>query len=279
MSAGLWETLPSVRDMLAQYGITPSKKFGQNFLFDRNITDKIVRAASVPVGTHVIEVGPGPGALTRSLLDAGYDVTAFEIDRNIFPLLEDMAKKESRFHPVLQDAMKTDLAAIPAPRAVVANLPYNVGTNLVIGWLQKIHADPSFMTSITVMLQKEVAERFTAQPRTPEYGRASILAQWLCHAEILFEVPKEVFFPQPKVTSAILRLIPRKERAYNPPLKLVEDITRDAFNQRRKMIKAGLKNHVGYFEVAGIDAQLRPEAIPVDLYLKLAETVSNDKPA
>lgn len=276
MSAGLWDTLPPVRELLASYDIKPTKKFGQNFLFDRNITDKIVRASGVPAGTHIIEVGPGPGALTRSLLDAGYDVTAFEIDKFIFPLLEKMAVAAGgRFKPLLQDAMKSDLADIPQPRAVVANLPYNIGTSLVIEWLQKIHAQPDFLTSITVMLQKEVAERFTAQPRTEEYGRVSILAQWLCHAEILFDVPKEVFFPQPKVTSAILRLTPRKSRAYNPPLKLVEDITRSAFNQRRKMIKAGLKDYVQYFEAVGIDPQLRPEAIPVDLYLKLAETVAH----
>lgn len=237
--------LPPLREVIAQNSLFAKKTLGQNFILDTNLLDKIVRAAksrnadAFDNGT-VIEVGPGPGGLTRAILENGAKrLTVIEKDERCMPILEQIqAAYPDRMTVMNTDALTVDAAALgDAPRIVISNLPYNVGTLLLTGWLKRARDFEGF----TLMFQKEVAERLVAAPRSSDYGRLSILTQWLCEAQILFTVPPSCFTPPPKVTSAIVYLKPREQPLAPARLDVLEKVTAAAFNQRRKMLRSSLK--------------------------------------
>lgn len=266
---GMLEDLPPIREQLAQHGLMARKSFGQHFLLDLNLTGRIARAAGDLHQGSCIEIGPGPGGLTRALLAAGAaDVIVIEKDLRFRPILDDIASCcPGRLQVIEADALKTPMHELgTAPRRVIANLPYNISTPLLISWLRHI-AD---FSSLTLMFQKEVAQRIAAAPGSGSYGRLSVMTQWLCNAEILFDVPARAFTPPPKVDSAIIQLHPKD----NPPdagtFARMEQTVARAFNQRRKMVRSSLK---GYdFETAGIDPTARAEQLTVDDFLRLIRT-------
>ncbi|HEV7384953.1 MAG TPA: 16S rRNA (adenine(1518)-N(6)/adenine(1519)-N(6))-dimethyltransferase RsmA, partial [Phenylobacterium sp.] len=233
--------LPPLRDALAEHGLLAKKAFGQHFLLDLNITRKIARLAELSPGDQVIEVGPGPGGLTRALLEAGVRVTAIEKDQRFRPLLEDLAAAAppGALTLVFADALAVDEAALMTgePGHVVSNLPYNVGTPLLIKWL----TGPWTPASLTLMFQKEVAERISARAGDEAYGRLAVIAQATSHAASVMDVPARAFTPPPKVDSAVVRLTPRAERPSESRLDALQKITAAAFGQRRKMLRASLK--------------------------------------
>lgn len=260
--------LPNPRDLIGTHELSAKKRFGQHFLLDRNILSKIVHAAGSLKDVQAIEVGPGPGALTCELLrsDAAH-VTAIEIDdRMIPPLREIEASAKGKLTLVHQDAMKTDVLTLtPSPRAIIANLPYNVGTQLLLGWLKVIREDPRAIQSMTLMFQKEVAARFAARPSTSEYGKISILSQWLCDVDVLFDIPPGAFSPPPKITSTVVQFRPRAQPFFDATFKEVESFLAAAFGQRRKMLRktlAGyLENASVQLEQAGIEPTRRAETL------------------
>ncbi|MBI1215150.1 MAG: 16S rRNA (adenine(1518)-N(6)/adenine(1519)-N(6))-dimethyltransferase RsmA [Alphaproteobacteria bacterium] len=254
------QQLPPLRAVIAQHGLMAKRGLGQNFLLDLNLTSKIARACGDLAGRNVIEVGPGPGGLTRALLMTDANVVhAIERDDRCVEALQDVvAAAEGRLALHADDALKTDYEAIcAAPRVVVANLPYNIASPLLVGWLKTL---PLF-ESLTLMFQKEVAERIVARTRTKDYGRLSVLSQWLCHAEKVFDLPPEAFTPPPKVTSSIVHLTPRA-RTDDVEISLMEKITGAAFGQRRKMLRQSLKTLD--LKSHGLDAQtlLEKAALP-----------------
>jgi len=253
-----------LRDVIAQAGLRPDKKLGQHFLLDTNLLARIVRAAGDLSGQHVIEIGPGPGGLTRALLASrAADVTAIEIDPRAIAALGALAEAHpGRLTLHHRDAITLDLTTLtPAPRAVVANLPYNVGTALLIRWL----AQAAQFTSLTLMFQREVAERIAAAPSTPSYGRLSVLSQWLCTVDIAFTLPAAAFWPPPKVESAIVRLTPHATQPPAAQRAAMERLTAAAFGQRRKMLRGALKNLGGeaLLRKADIDPSRRAETLGV----------------
>jgi 16S rRNA (adenine1518-N6/adenine1519-N6)-dimethyltransferase len=267
------ETLPPLRDVLAEHGLLAKKAFGQHFLLDLNITRKIARLAELSPGDAVIEVGPGPGGLTRALLEAGARVTAIEKDPRFQPLLEDLAAAAPPGALTLEiaDALTADEAALTAgaPGHVVANLPYNVGTALLIKWL----TGPWRPSSMTLMFQREVAQRIVAAVDAPAYGRLAVIAPATSHANIVMDVPARAFTPPPKVESAVVRLTPRADRPATDRLNALQKITAAAFGQRRKMLRASLKGLGGepLIAAAGLDPQARAETIDVKGFLRLAD--------
>ena len=260
------DDLPPLRDRLAAAGIQANKRFGQHFLLDLNITRKIARLAGISAGQTVIEVGPGPGGLTQALLEAGAHVVAVEKDARFLPLLADLAAQAPGQLRVLnQDALEADL---PPGAPIVANLPYNVGTPLLIGWL----TGPLHPPSMTLMFQKEVADRIAAAPGSKAYGRLSVLTQALCDARIVMDLPARAFTPPPKVASAVVQLIPRPGRPPDPLVLRLQALTAAAFGQRRKMLRSSLKPLGGEALCAaiGLDPSLRAEDVSVAQYLALA---------
>ncbi len=250
------------------------KSLGQNFLLDLNLTAKIAHAAGDLTGKNVIEVGPGPGGLTRALLDTNAtSIHAVERDDRCVAALQDVvAAAGGRLVLHADDALKTDMASLcPAPRVIVANLPYNIATPLLIGWLGEIGA----FDSLTLMFQREVAARIAAKPRTKDYGRLSIIAQWLTEVEIKFDIPPAAFTPPPKVTSTVVRLTPKK-RGDTVPLDVMERVTAAAFGQRRKMLRQSLKqlgcNVEKLLNAAGIPPTARAEEIDIAGFVRLAQT-------
>lgn len=264
--------LPPLREVLAEHGLMARKSFGQHFLLDLNITRKIARLAQVGDGDTVIEVGPGPGGLTRALLETGAKVVAVEKDERFRPLLEDVAAASGRLTLVLADALTVDEAELAqgGPAHVVSNLPYNVGTPLLIKWL----TGPWTPASLTLMFQKEVADRIAAQPGASAYGRLAVIAQATSHAQLVMDVPARAFTPPPKVDSAVVRLTPRADRPSPQRLDALQKITAAAFGQRRKMLRASLKALGGedLITAAGLDPQARAETIDVAGFLRLADT-------
>ncbi|MEO1746042.1 MAG: 16S rRNA (adenine(1518)-N(6)/adenine(1519)-N(6))-dimethyltransferase RsmA, partial [Pseudomonadota bacterium] len=230
--------LPPLRDVIEAHGLSARKALGQNFLLDLNLTSKIARGAGSLDGVTVIEVGPGPGGLTRALLMNGArKVIAIERDPRALPALAEIAAHyPDRLDVIEGDAMTTDFGALASdgPTSICANLPYNIGTELLVNWLS---ADPwpPFYQSMTLMFQREVAQRITASPNTGSYGRLAVLAQWRCAAEILFDVSPQAFWPPPKVTSSVVHLVPRQS-PIRVQMKSLETVTRHAFGQRRKML-------------------------------------------
>ena len=272
------DKLPPLREVIATYGLAAKKSLGQNFLFDLNLTRKIARAAGAQDGGAFYEVGPGPGGLTRALLSEGADkVIAVERDVRCLPALEQIAQAYPGKLDVLSaDALELDeTAVLPAGVRIAANLPYNVGTALLIKWLTEPQWPPLW-ASLTLMFQKEVAQRITAGPGTEHYGRLSVLAQWRCTAKILFDVNRGAFVPPPSVTSSIVRLEPRAQPLAPANLPDLEKITAAAFGQRRKMLRQSLKPLGGeaLLEKAGIDPTMRPEDLKIEQFAALARALN-----
>jgi 16S rRNA (adenine1518-N6/adenine1519-N6)-dimethyltransferase len=269
---GRIDTLPPLRDVLERHGLAAKKALGQNFLLDLNLTARVAREAGTLDGVEVLEIGPGPGGLTRALLAAGANVVAIERDERCLPALAEIeAHYPGRLRVVHGDALKTDMAALVSPGAkIVANLPYNIATPLLTGWLT-IEPWPPFFASLTLMFQREVAERIVAKAGDDAYGRLGVLANWRCHTEIAFDISPRAFTPPPKVTSSVVNLVPRAE-----PLpcdtQALEKITAAAFGQRRKMLRQSLKSVGGaaLLEEAGIDGARRAETLSVAEFVALA---------
>lgn len=270
--------LPPLREVIARHAIAAKKTLGQNFLLDLNLTGKIARAAGDLSDASVIEVGPGPGGLTRALLMAGaMRVIAVERDERCLEALEEIAAHyPSRLEIISGDALETDFAALADGASdvrIVANLPYNIGTELLVRWLTP-ESWPPFYSSMTLMFQREVAERIVAAPGSRSYGRLGVLAGWRTEARIAFDVPPQAFSPPPKVTSSVVQINPRAE-----PLsvngKTLAKVTEAAFGQRRKMLRQSVKALGGedLLARAGIDATRRAETLSVEEFVALANTL------
>lgn len=266
------DDLPPLRDVIARYGLSAEKKLGQNFLLDQNITDKITKLAGDLDGKTVFEIGPGPGGLTRSLLKTkAKKIIAIEFDDRALRALQDLKDKSaSRLDVVKGDALDSDLQALgAAPRAIVANLPYNIATTLLIGWLKNIREDRAF-ESMTLMFQKEVADRIVAAPGTKPYGRLSVIAQWLCDVKKVYDLPPSAFTPPPKVSSAVVHFMPKALPGDSPSFEAVGAVTAAAFGQRRKMVRSSLKAYAEKFEAVGIDPEKRAEELDISVFVRLA---------
>ncbi|MCB9990240.1 MAG: 16S rRNA (adenine(1518)-N(6)/adenine(1519)-N(6))-dimethyltransferase RsmA [Rhodospirillales bacterium] len=274
MSDPDWDDLPPLRDVIAAHDLRADKKFGQNFLLDRNVTDKIARCAGDLAGHSVFEIGPGPGGLTRSLLREGAShVSAIEFDPRAVAALQGLVDfAAGRLTVIEGDALALDLLSLgqPAPRRIVANLPYNIATPLLVGWLRQIRTQPGCYAGMTLMFQKEVAERIVAKPGGKAYGRLAVLVQWLCAAEIVYPLPPQAFTPPPKVSSAVVRFVPKVLPADAPAFEAVEQVTAAAFGQRRKMLRSSLKAYAPYFEACGLDPEQRAETVALDSFIALA---------
>ncbi|MCC6598846.1 MAG: 16S rRNA (adenine(1518)-N(6)/adenine(1519)-N(6))-dimethyltransferase RsmA [Alphaproteobacteria bacterium] len=268
-----FEALPPLREVIAAHGLWAEKALGQNFLLDQNITDKIARQIPGIGDKNVIEIGPGPGGLTRSLLRAGAKkVWVVEFDSRAIAALEDLkAVAPGRLEIVQADALQIDLRALaPEPRVVAANLPYNIATPLLIGWLRHLRENPGTYDEMVLMFQKEVAQRISATGGTKAYGRLSVICQWLCDVKKLFDLPPSAFTPPPKVVSSVVRFVPKAAQADAPAFEVVEKITASAFGQRRKMIRSSLRDHMALIEKLGINSQKRAEELSVPEFLALA---------
>lgn len=272
--------LPPLREVITRHGLIANRALGQNFLFDLNLTGRIARAAAPLDRGSVIEIGPGPGGLTRALLDhhAG-EVIVIERDRRFLPVLAEIsAAYPGRLQVIEGDALKIDAAKLGSlPRRIVANLPYNVATPLLMNWLE---AGTSF-TSLTLMFQKEVAERLLAGPKTKDYGRLSIAAQWRAEVRRLFDIPPRAFTPPPKVTSTVVQLIPRAQPLYAANAKILEKVTAAAFGQRRKMLRQSLRQLSLHAEKILHDAGLAPtargEELSIEDFCKLSRAFEINK--
>ena len=269
--------LPPLRDVIARHGLSAKKALGQNFLLDLNLTGRIARASGTLEGATVVEVGPGPGGLTRALLFEGAErVVAIERDQRCLEALAEVAAHyPGRLEVISGDALEVHLPDLgPAPR-IVANLPYNVGTELLIRWLTPPEWSP-WWQSLTLMFQREVAERITASPGTKAYGRLSILAQWRSRARLMFDVNPSAFTPPPKVTSSVVHITPAPAPEDIDPA-LLERLVAAAFSQRRKMLRQSLKGALAapepVLEAAGIAPTRRAETVSVDEYLALTRAV------
>lgn len=268
--------LPPLRDVIARHNLNASKALGQNFLFDEQLLDRIAAIPGPLVGERVLEIGPGPGGLTRALLRAGADVTAIERDhRCIAPLGELADAYGGRLRVEEGDAMAIDHAdLVGGPCHIVANLPYNVGTALLVRWLID-ESWPPFWKSLTLMFQREVADRIVAEPGSGTYGRLSVLSQWRSHAKLAMKVHRSAFTPPPKVMSAIVHIVPR-QAPDGVDARLLGRLTEAAFGQRRKMLRQSLKGMPGALEAmnrAGIDPQRRPEQLSVREFVELAGNI------
>lgn len=271
--AGLPPDLPPLREVLARHEIRATKTLGQNFLLDLNLTRKIARAGGPVHGQTVLEIGPGPGGLTRALLAEGAGhVVAVERDRRCLAALEDLADAvPGRLTLVEADALEVDEHALsPRPDRIVANLPYNISTPLLFKWLDRLE----LFKSLTLMFQKEVAQRITAAPGGKAYGRLSVMVQWRCRAAALFDVPPRAFTPAPKVTSTVIGLEPRAHPLAPADASSLETVVAAAFGQRRKMLRSSLKqisaDPAGLLAAAGLEPTLRAENLSVEQFCALA---------
>ncbi|AQS88845.1 dimethyladenosine transferase [Neoasaia chiangmaiensis NBRC 101099] len=270
--------LPSLRAIMTAHGLDARKSLGQHFLLDPGITARIAGLAGDLRGRHVVEIGPGPGGLTRALLETPAEtVHAVEIDQRAWPLLEDLAAYyPHRLHIVQADATRLDATTLsPTPRQIVANLPYNVGTPLLIGWLRQA----AQWERLTLMFQAEVGERICAAPDTSAYGRLAVLAQWCAECRLLMKIPPGAFTPPPKVDSVVVGLIPHAEQPEPALFRTMERITALAFGQRRKMLRSSLKAAGGeaLLERAGIAPTRRAETLSVAEFAQLAALVREDQ--
>ena len=272
--------LPPLREVIAAHGLAAKKSLGQNFLLDLNLTGRIARAVGSLENETVYEIGPGPGGLTRALLAEGARVIAVERDERCLPALGEIAEVyPGRLEIISADALELDETQIlherniSLPIHVAANLPYNVGTALLVKWLTS-QTWPPFWKSLTLMFQREVADRLTAKPGTEAYGRLSVLLQWRARAKMLFAINPRAFVPQPKVTSALVRIEPLAEPTAPALLADLEKVTAAAFGQRRKMLRQSLKTLVpdaeALIRAAGIDPETRPEQLSVTQFAALA---------
>ena len=272
--------LPPLREVIERHGLQAKKALGQNFLFDLNLTGKIARTAGDLSNATVIEVGPGPGGLTRALLSNGArHVIAIERDERCLAALAEVSDHyPGRLEIVSGDALKTDFAALASegagrPVKIIANLPYNIGTELLVRWLT-VGEWPPFYASMTLMFQREVALRIVAAPGSDAYGRLGVLAGWRTQARIAFDVPPQAFTPPPKVTSSVVHLEPRATPLPTDVKKLGR-VTEAAFGQRRKMLRQSVKSLGGeaLLERAGIDPTRRAETLSVEEFVRLTNTV------
>lgn len=268
------DSLPPLREVIEKFGLKAKKSLGQNFLFDLNLTAKIARQAGDLNGKPVLEIGPGPGGLTRALLAQGAIVTVIERDERCLAALKEISDiYPNRLTIIAGDALKQDFNALFKDKekpAIVSNLPYNIGTELLINWLLA-EPWPPFYQSMTLMFQREVAERIVAAPGSPHYGRIGVLTGWRAKAKIAFDVPRQAFTPSPKVTSSVVHIVP-----YDNPLPCsardLETVTKAAFGQRRKMLRQSLKNLGGeeLLTKVGIDGTRRAETLAINEFVALA---------
>jgi 16S rRNA (adenine1518-N6/adenine1519-N6)-dimethyltransferase len=274
------DDLPPLRDVIREHALSARKSLGQNFLLDLNLTARIARAAGPLEGATVVEIGPGPGGLTRALLALGAaHVIAIEHDPRAMPALEEIGRRyPGRLEIVNADAQTFD----PTPylgsskAKIVANLPYNIATNLLIGWLS-IEPWPPWYDTMVLMFQREVAERIVAREDEEAYGRLGVLANWRCETKILFDISPAAFVPQPKVTSSVVRLVPRP--APEPcERRMLEQVTAAAFNQRRKMLRQSLKSlpadPLRLLSAANIDPTRRAETVPISGFVAMARELA-----
>ena len=265
--------LPPLRDVIRDFGLGARKSLGQHFLLDGNLTGRIARAADPLDGVNVIEIGPGPGGLTRALLASDATaVWAVEKDTRCIAALGILQSAyPGRLHILEADALDTDLTALtPAPRAIVANLPYNISTVLLLQWLRR--ADQ--FTRMVLMFQKEVADRLTAAPGSKAYGRLSVVTQWRAQVRPLFNVSKEAFTPPPKVASTVVEVIPRAEPLAPAVMTDLEKVTQAAFGQRRKMLRSSLKSLGLDPAQVGINPEARAEDLSVEEFCALARMLA-----
>ena len=272
--------LPPLRDVISTHGLAAKKSLGQNFLLDLNLTAKIARQAGDLSECDVLEIGPGPGGLTRGLLAEGARrVLAIEKDARCLPALAEVAAAyPGRLEVVNGDALEVDpLAMLTPPIRVAANLPYNVGTELLVRWLTP-DVWPPFWQSLTLMFQREVAERIVAAPGSKAYGRLALLASWRADARIVLSLPPEAFTPPPKVSSAVVHLTALPEPRYPADPKVLERVVAMAFNQRRKMLRAALKGLAPDIEdrllASGIEPTERAEQVGIEAFCALARNVA-----
>jgi len=269
--------LPPLADVIRRHELAPRKSLGQHFLLDPGVTDRIAASAGDLSAATVIEIGPGPGGLTRSLLNAGAaHVVAIEKDRRCVGALQELvAAAQGRLTIEEADALRADeIALAPEPRKIIANLPYNIATELLLKWLQ----EPTRFECMVLMFQKEVARRIAASPGGREFGRLSVKAQWLCQCELLFDLRPGAFTPPPKVSSTVLRLTPYKKPLFDADVQALEAVTAAGFGQRRKMLRSALKRlgipPESILEPAGIDPTRRAETLEIEEWCTLARAYS-----
>lgn len=273
--------LPPLREVIARHGLDARKSLGQNFLFDLNLTRRIARSAAPLDASTIIEIGPGPGGLTRALLHEGArKVIAVEKDARALPALAEIAVHyPGRLEIIEADALRYDFTAhIAGDAKIVANLPYNIATPLLTGWLTSPW--PPWFSSLTLMFQKEVAERITAAPNSKTYGRLAVLSQWCASARKLFDIDRRAFTPPPKITSSVVQLVPRQERVPACDVGVLEKVTAAAFGQRRKMLRSSLKSlapdAVRLLDDLGIDSNLRAEQLAVADFARIAAALAKE---
>lgn len=269
--------LPPLREVIARHGLSANKALGQNFLLDSQLLDRIARIPGDLDGQTIYEVGPGPGGLTRALLGAGASVVAVERDDRCLPALDELNKASGgRLRVIPADAMKIDERSEAGEGAhIVSNLPYNVGTALFVRWMT-VDAWPPWWRSLTLMFQKEVAERIIAKPATSAYGRLAVLAQWRARPVIAMNVHRSAFVPPPKVMSAVIHVVP-DDQPQGVSVGMIEALTAAAFGQRRKMLRQSLKSVNGAVEMlgaVGIDPERRAETLSVDEFVALGRALT-----
>ena len=269
------DALPPLRDVIKSYGLDAKKSLGQNFLFDLNLTGRIARAA-MPLDGTVIEIGPGPGGLTRALLMAGAEkVIAIEKDRRAIEALGSLViAAEGRLQIIEGDALEVDIKTLGEAgkrRQIVANLPYNIATGLLLNWLD----DLDHLDAMTLMFQREVGQRITAEVGGAAYGRLAVMAQWLCQVRSVFDIPPQAFVPPPKVTSSVVQLIPRDQPLAPADKTCLEDVTRALFGQRRKMLRSSIKTLKidGLLDGLDLTGDERPERLHIEDFCAIAEAL------
>lgn len=285
MTASRLDNLPPLKEVIASFGLAARRSLGQHFLLDPRITARIAATAGDLNGCTVIEIGPGPGGLTRALLDAGAaPLIAIERDQRCVEALQGLVEAaDRRLILVPADAIEADEAALveahdgKLPATIVANLPYNIATVLILKWLTR----PSAFSDIVVMVQKEVAERLAAPPRSSSYGRLSVMVQWRAKVDMLFDLAPGAFTPPPKVTSTVIRITPRSEPLAPADFQAMETVVRTAFGQRRKMLRSALKalgrDTAELLSRAGIEPTARAEELPIEDFARLARAYAENR--
>lgn len=273
------DALPPLREVIKSYGLDAKKSLGQNFLFDLNLTGRIAKSA-LPLDGTVIEIGPGPGGLTRALLLAGAEkVIAIEKDRRAIEALSSLVEAaEGRLEIIEADALEIDVSTLGAPgkrRQIVANLPYNIATGLLLNWLD--HLD--HLDQMTLMFQREVGQRITAEPGTSAYGRLAVMVQWLCDARMVFDIPPQAFVPPPKVVSSVVQLFPRPTPLAQADKTMLEDVTRALFGQRRKMLRSSIKTLKceGLLDDLDLSGDERPEKLEITDFCMIAQAYARKR--
>ena len=275
------DNLPPLREVIEKYDLSAKKHLGQNFLLDLNLTSRIAKSAGNLKGYTIIEIGPGPGGLTRALLANGAErIIAIERDERTLPALEEISNAyPNRLEVIMADALEIDYSFLcNQPTKIIANLPYNIATPLLTNWLTQNYNSPRpLFESLTLMFQKEVAMRICASPKSKSYGRLGVLSGWLTQANIMFNVDKTAFTPAPKVTSSIVHLVPRN-LDNDISLTALENITKAAFGQRRKMIRQSLKGLnipvEKLLEIANLKGTERAEELSISTFLQLARAIT-----